>query len=213
MSQTTNIKTREKLLEVATLEFSAHGFRGASVRAICSRAGASANAITYHFGTKEKLYQEILDGFAELQIAHTKRTLLATVKSRQEFELRLEVFFEGLLETYVANRQVLLIALREFEQLSAGDDTGVYKELLEVNFLLSKYIDDAKGQGFVRKDVDPDIVAGILLDRLINQARFAHTHKSYFNVSTRNPEYRAYWIRATLGIIFNGINTPDADTK
>lgn len=110
MSQTTNIITRERILEVATSEFCAHGFRGASVRDICSGAGASSNAITYHFGSKEKLYQEILDGFAKLQVNHAKRTLSPQMKTSQEFELRLEVFFEGLLESYLANREVLLIA-------------------------------------------------------------------------------------------------------
>ncbi|MBL4838276.1 MAG: TetR/AcrR family transcriptional regulator, partial [Kordiimonadaceae bacterium] len=209
MSQTTNINTRQKILEVATSEFFAHGFRGASVREICSRAGASANAITYHFGSKEKLYREILDGFAQLQVTHAKRTLAADLKTQQEFELRLEVFFDGLLESYLANREVLLIALREFEQLSPDDDASVYRELVEVNFLLSKYIRDAKAQGFVKDDVDADIVAGILLDRLISQARFAHTHKPYFKVSTLDPEYRAYWIRATLAVIFTGINAPN----
>ena len=51
---------RQQLLEAAAEVFAEVGFRNATVREICRRAGANIAAINYHFGDKEKLYADVL---------------------------------------------------------------------------------------------------------------------------------------------------------
>ena len=53
-------ETRRQLLEAAGEVFAGAGFRNATVREICRRAGANIAAVNYHFGDKEKLYAEVL---------------------------------------------------------------------------------------------------------------------------------------------------------
>jgi TetR/AcrR family transcriptional regulator, regulator of cefoperazone and chloramphenicol sensitivity len=53
-------ETRRHLLEAAGAVFAEAGFRDATVREICRRAGANVAAINYHFGDKETLYVEVL---------------------------------------------------------------------------------------------------------------------------------------------------------
>jgi AcrR family transcriptional regulator len=53
-------ETRRQLLEAAGEVFAEAGFREATVREICGRAGANVAAINYHFGDKETLYLEVL---------------------------------------------------------------------------------------------------------------------------------------------------------
>src|SRR5271154_6973785 len=53
-------ETRRQLLEAAGEVFAEAGFRDATVREICRRAGANIAAINYHFGDKENLYVEVL---------------------------------------------------------------------------------------------------------------------------------------------------------
>ena len=50
--------TKTRLLEAAGEEFAEKGFEGATVRAICERAGANQAAVNYHFGDKEQLYEQ-----------------------------------------------------------------------------------------------------------------------------------------------------------
>ena len=205
MSQIQSITTRQSILDAAVSEFWAHGYKGASVRDICEQAGASSNAITYHFGSKEKLYQEILDRFAAVLIEQAQTALSGELRSQEEFEIRLEMFLAQLLETYLENRETVLIALREFEQLLPGSDDSAIRELVEINHSLSRFVQKAKDQGFVSEDIDTGIVAGTLLDRLINQVRFSHTHERFFSVTSLDPEYRAYWVRASLGLVLEGM--------
>jgi AcrR family transcriptional regulator len=57
--------TARALLAAAMELFAAHGYRGASVRAITHRAGANLGAVTYHFGSKEALYGAVLASVAQ----------------------------------------------------------------------------------------------------------------------------------------------------
>jgi AcrR family transcriptional regulator len=52
-------ETRLKLLESAGEVFAETGYRLATIRDICNRAGANIAAVNYHFGTKEELYRSV----------------------------------------------------------------------------------------------------------------------------------------------------------
>ncbi len=55
---------RERLVEAARQLFAAHGFDATSIRDITARARANLGGVTYHFGTKEALYHEVIERFA-----------------------------------------------------------------------------------------------------------------------------------------------------
>ncbi|MCF7817967.1 MAG: CerR family C-terminal domain-containing protein [Kiritimatiellales bacterium] len=51
--------TKERLLKAACRIFAEKGFRDATVAEICEMAEANIAAVNYHFGDKEKLYDEV----------------------------------------------------------------------------------------------------------------------------------------------------------
>jgi AcrR family transcriptional regulator len=62
--------TRLALLDAAVHEFAAHGFEGASTRAIATRAGTHQPQINYHFESKDELWRAAVDHvFAQLDQA------------------------------------------------------------------------------------------------------------------------------------------------
>lgn len=58
--QTRSTETRRRLVEAGLVEFAAHGFDGASTRAIAERAGVHQPQIIYHFAGKDELWHAVL---------------------------------------------------------------------------------------------------------------------------------------------------------
>lgn len=52
-------RTRERIMDAATAEFSAHGYAGARVASIAARAGVNQQLISYYFGGKQGLYDAL----------------------------------------------------------------------------------------------------------------------------------------------------------
>ncbi|CCK78385.1 TetR/AcrR family transcriptional regulator [Desulfobacula toluolica] len=62
MPKSKSKNTQKELFEAGIKVFAKKGYRDATVREICKKAGAAnINAVNYYFGSKEKLYREILD--------------------------------------------------------------------------------------------------------------------------------------------------------
>ncbi len=87
--------TRQQLLESAGAVFAETGFRHATLREICARAGANIAAVNYHFGDKETLYSEVLH-FAQTQ-AVEKYPPLLEVGQDAPADQRLNAFVRSLL--------------------------------------------------------------------------------------------------------------------
>ena len=117
------VATRRQLLEAAGEVFAESGFREATVRAICQRAGANVAAINYHFGDKETLYKETL------QYAHCKALekypLLLDVAEGAPPEKKLRAFIYSMLQRIFDKEpkswQGRLMAREMFEPTAALD--------------------------------------------------------------------------------------------
>jgi len=63
LKKTTRIQAenRERVLEAALIEFSAHGFRGATVEQIATSSGMSKANVLYYFRRKQDIYVAVLE--------------------------------------------------------------------------------------------------------------------------------------------------------
>jgi AcrR family transcriptional regulator len=80
--------TRQRLIEVAGEVFADQGFRSATIRDICGRAGANVAAVNYHFGDKEQLYLDVLEHAHRTSLTRYPPDLGTTADSPAEDRLR-----------------------------------------------------------------------------------------------------------------------------
>ena len=196
---TTLSTTRDRLLISGADLIAAKGFDGASVREICARAGTSSNMVHHYFGSKQGLFDAIVEQFSSGVFAVPMRLLEKEPRSRDDFLSRIELLFESTLDAYIENRSVFLAVIREQADPQA---------LPEYMARLAGFLEQAKDKGFVRNDLDSDMITGFILDRILNQVQFAPWIKRNYGMDlVGDAEYRRRWCRSNLDVFVNGIVT------
>lgn len=122
-------QTRQRLIEAAGAVFAEHGFRAATVRDICRRAGANVAAVNYHFGGKEGLYDHVLR-FAHRQLAPSRDVSESAKLQCPQTRLKLMIkgFFRELLEQNHVGWHTQVVA-REMIEPTAALDRLVEQEI------------------------------------------------------------------------------------
>lgn len=104
--------TRAALLAAGRRAFAASGFEAASVRAITAEAGATLGAITYHFGSKEGLYEAVVASCVEPLVERVTQTAALPVPPLERAEAVVRAFMTHLLDNPDLPRLMLHQLLR-----------------------------------------------------------------------------------------------------
>lgn len=188
---------RDRLIAEAAKLFAKKSFGGVSVREICAAAGTSVNMINHYFGSKDGLLQAVLSRFDDNVYAVPLRLLQTPVVSKEDLSARLLIVFETTLEACLAERDVMMVALNEQTPLSTLDAFQTrFVELLE----------DAKSNGYVRAELNCQMVSGAMLDRVIAQAQHTPWILAAHGIDVANDAaYRREWCQANIDLFLRGI--------
>jgi TetR/AcrR family transcriptional regulator len=108
-------EARAKIIAAAEELFAAHGFSGTSVRDIAKQAGVTGAMVHYYFGSKEGLYQTIL----EHGVAKVRAIISQTAESPAPTRERLAHFIEAEATYILHHPNLARIILREM--LAGGE--------------------------------------------------------------------------------------------
>jgi AcrR family transcriptional regulator len=205
--------TRQNVLDTARELFARYGFDSVSVRQICAEAGVSDNAVHYHFGSKQALYQTVLKQFTERQSATMNRILGDGPLDATDLRIRLTIFVEENIASLMEDAEALRIAYMEMEKdlVEAGDTIAT--AFVEQSQTLKRFLELACGRGLIRPQVDPAIVAGTLLERIGYQVRYAEVFEKYWGESILDASYRKHWITQTVDLCLNGVSMNPNETN
>ncbi|MGM0631627.1 MAG: TetR/AcrR family transcriptional regulator [Pseudomonadota bacterium] len=155
---------RDRMLEIALREFAAHGFRGVSVATIAREAGATPAMIHYYFGSKQGLYEAVL----EHALGPILASLQAATEHPPEDEDLLPRFIHGYMRLMAENPQVpSLIVLDVLSPGGQMRDTFVQGFAGRGGRGLRDLVRHAQKLGTLRGDLDPDLAALSLLSMAV----------------------------------------------
>ena len=101
--------TREKFLSIATTQFAERGFYGTSIAHISEELGLSKQALLHHFGSKERLYAEVLKQISDGLIQDLQTAADAVDDSGE----RVEQTFSAIFRAALQNREATQVLVRE----------------------------------------------------------------------------------------------------
>ena len=101
--------TREQFLSIAITQFAERGFYGTSIAHISEELGLSKQALLHHFGSKEKLYAEVLKQISD-GLVQDLQTVAQAIEAPGE---RVEQTFCAIFRAALNNRETTQLLVRE----------------------------------------------------------------------------------------------------
>jgi AcrR family transcriptional regulator len=178
------IATAEAVLASARRLFARLGFDGASIRAITSDASANLGAVTYHFGSKQALYEAVLERVLSPLAARVARAASIDGPALDRIERVVRGFFEHLDE----NPDMPQLMLQE---IAAGKDPPpvVRRVLAQVSGVLIELIRDGQSSGEIRAG-DPFLLALSCLYQPVHLTLVRRIARSVVGIDMTEPETR-----------------------
>lgn len=174
--------TRKRLLEATRECVRDHGLAAATARLITRTAGANLGAITYHFGTKDRLVAEALLGGLRQWLAPALKIL----SGGGEATARTIVAIETLMTTFEDHRDEAGAYLEALVQAPRMDllHRGLLELWGELRQLLENQMAEMQRQGQLAGWVDAAAMAGLIV-------AVANGLALHVNIDPEGPDLRA----------------------
>ena len=176
------------IIHAAAKLFARLGFEQVSMSMVAAEAGVSKANIFHHFASKEGLYQAVLDSACR----KTSQLLNALLSENGSFVERFSHFSQAHLDHLFQEHESARLILRELLEGNGQEGRKLPQEVVGDNFSrLVTSIRQGQTAGLLRSDIDPAIVATILLGANVffflagdflqqfDDARFANAPERY----------------------------------
>jgi AcrR family transcriptional regulator len=121
--------TKARLLQAGRQVFAQHGLQNATVRDICDLAEANVAAVSYHFGSKEKLYVSVLGDY--LMDGERRYPLDLGITPQSSPEERLRAVVRGFLRQALGDGDAVSERLGKLVMQEIIEPSELFGELFE----------------------------------------------------------------------------------
>jgi AcrR family transcriptional regulator len=198
------MNTQEKILKAAKTSFALKGFKGTSVRDICLAADVASSAIHYHFKNKEGLLQHLFESFGEKQLEAAWK-ILDNPKTFDEVKIRLEMFLDSVLSSFLEDPALFRLVQKEIEDLNPNIEETFKNTFLKIVERMIDFLEKSKKKGIIDKKINSQIAVKYLLNHICGQVRSDDLSQRFYNLTLKDPTYKKYWIEQSLYIFLKGI--------
>ena len=200
-----NHQARDALLDASRLEFARAGLERARVEDIARRAGVSKGAFYLHFESKEDAFREILQRFLGALEDEIRRRREADAVFLGELGRPCAAALERLLEhDCLADKELLEVLWRNRLILAALDRTAGPPHLevvadfrRRVRLALAEEVGTRQREGWLRRDVDPEVVGDVLVGAFESYGRRMHQLRA-------RPDLEG-WARSMNALFYRGM--------
>jgi AcrR family transcriptional regulator len=153
------LNTKEQLLKATLKLISEKGYLGATTREIAQEAGVTELTLFRHFGSKERLFEEILKGYTFLPML---KELLPELEGLS-FEDALTLIATRFLLSLKERKSMVKIMYSEVTSYPVKIREVYNKFIDEMRTTLALYFESQQSRALVRKNMSPDMAARVFL--------------------------------------------------
>jgi len=159
--------TKKRLLEATLKLISDKGYMGATTREIAREAGVTELTLFRHFGSKEKLFKELLGSYTFLPKLKELLPELEGLSSREALELIATRFLLTLKE----RKSMVKIMYSEYTAYPENIREVYNKFVQEMRTTLAAFFEGLQERGVLRKNISPGMTARMFLWVLLSYFR------------------------------------------
>jgi len=192
MSKLANVAkqdTRELLIKKSTSLFAQKGYGGTTIKDICDATGMNASLVSYYFGGKEGLFHACLENFGEERLEIAEKMLIHP-RSRQEFEIRLGLFAEELINVHIEQSDLATLIHREFENQNPASMEIFKKTFFKAFEVFISFFESAQKQKIIRQDINPRIAGAILMGCVKSYLMYKKVKKGFLGFGVEDVSSR-----------------------
>lgn len=171
IDESPNINSADKILEAATKLFAMDSFAAVSIKQISVASGVNSALISYYFGGKKNLYQEVLYTEAE-------KFLKLQDKIRQQPGsplTKLRTYVDGIAEMQQQNPYNIHLIYRELMTPQPMFENYVRSKLYRIHQFMTELVEEAIACGEIVADIKATHVA-FTLEGIIMFFFLMHSH-------------------------------------
>lgn len=172
-----DLSTREHILSVAARLFSERGFANVSIRDICNVAGVSPPTIYHYYGSKDGLFQDVIN--RTLSLRDFIHALSDVVDKEPDPENRLAAFIHQYIFYFPRDFFNPGMFLQDSTQLSGFSTKRVDAEFESINVIARQIIQDGIDQGTFA-DIDPEkafyYLMNLLMAYVLSEVHMSQQH-------------------------------------
>lgn len=151
--------TKEQLLKATLKLISEKGYLGATTREIALEAGVTELTLFRHFGSKERLFEELLKGYTFLPML---KELMPELEGLS-FEDALTLIATRFLLSLKERKSMIRIMYSEVTSYPVKIREVYNKVIDEMRTTLAFYFESQQNRAIIRKNMSPDMAARVFL--------------------------------------------------
>lgn len=195
---------KEAIIKAANHYFSTEGYDATSVRDISERAKVNVASISYYFGSKQGLFEFMVQDFASNKLALVVSNL-EPPKSLEEFRVRLSMFMKQFLMLSLSEKDSFRVMNKNLEVFVRCSPDLFEETFKAIHMKFISFVESAQKAKVIKSDASCEMIAQILFGGLIEFVRGSEFRKALGGVDAEDPKNFEIYINTVIDGFLNGM--------
>lgn len=195
---------KEAIVKAANHYFSTKGYDATSVREISEMAQVNVASISYYFGSKQGLFEFMIQDFASNKLAIVVSNL-EPPKSLEEFRVRLTMFMKQFLMLSLNEKDSCRVMNKNLEVFARSSPKLFEETFKAIHLKFVVFVESAQRTKIIKSNVRSEMVTQILFGGLIDFVRGNEIRKALGGVDAEDPKTFETYINTVIDGFLNGM--------